>query len=137
RYEVPGNSFGSLVTLNDKIVQAAGGDPRYQFSPIPKRDTNNLQPRVGFNWNPHTSGGPLSWLTGGDKFVLRGGYSRTNDYGFININLNIASAFPFVAAITIPGTTQPGGIVGVANAWNALATAQATGDPNLFTRTIV
>ena len=36
---------------------------------------------------------------GGDKTVVRGGYSRTNDYGFININLNIASAFPFVFAL--------------------------------------
>jgi len=137
RYEVPGNSFGSLVSTNQKIVAAAGGDPRYQFTPTPKRDTNNLQPRFGFNWNPRTSGGPMAWLTGGDKLVLRGGYSRTNDYGFININLNVASAFPFVAAITIPGVAQPGGFIGVSNAWNALATAQATGDPNLFTRTIV
>ena len=38
-------------------------------------------------------------LTGGGKTVVRGGYSRTNDYGFININLNIASAFPFVFAL--------------------------------------
>ncbi len=38
-------------------------------------------------------------LTGGNKLVVRGGYSRTNDYGFININLNIASAFPFVFAL--------------------------------------
>ena len=129
RYEVPGNSFGSLVSLNRKIVAAAGGDPRYQYTPVPKRDTNNLQPRFGFNWNPHTGSGPMAWFTGGDKLVLRGGYSRANDYGFININLNIASAFPFVAAITLPGP--------VSNAWNALATAQPTGDPNLFTRTIV
>ena len=138
RYEVPGNSFGSLISLNKKIVAAAGGDQRYAFTPTPNRDTNNLQPRLGFNWNPHTiKTGPLAWFTGGDKLVLRGGFSRTNDYGFININLNIASAFPFVAAITIPATAQPGGGVGVNNAWNALATAQATGDPNQFTRTVV
>jgi hypothetical protein len=31
-----------------------------------------LPPRVGFNWNPKTSGGAmLGWLTGGDKFVVR------------------------------------------------------------------
>jgi hypothetical protein len=44
-------------------------------------------------------------LFGGDKTVVRGGYSRTNDYGFININLNIASAFPFVFALN-PSTTN-------------------------------
>ena len=32
---------------------------------------------------------------------LRGGYARTHDSNFININLNIASAFPFVAAINL------------------------------------
>jgi len=79
----------------------------------------------------------MGWLTGGDKFVLRGGYSRTNDYGFININLNIASAFPFIGSITIPATAQPGGGVGVSNAWNALASATLAGDPNQFTRTVV
>ena len=69
----------------------------------PKRDTNNWQPRVGFNWNPRTeAGGILGVLTGGDKLVVRGGYARTNDYAFININLNIASALPFVAAINNP-----------------------------------
>ena len=36
-------------------MDAAGGDPRYALSPVPKRDTNNIQPRVGFNWNPRTS----------------------------------------------------------------------------------
>ena len=46
--------------------------------------------------------GILGALTGGDKLVVRGGYARTNDYAFININLNIASASPFVAAINSP-----------------------------------
>src|SRR5262249_56886471 len=73
------------------------------FTPVPKRDLNNFQPRFGFNWNPRTSdSGVIGRLTGGDKLVVRGGYSRTNDYGFININLNIASAFPFVAALKPP-----------------------------------
>ena len=33
------------------------------------------------------------------RFVMRGGYARTNDYAFLNIALNIASSFPYVAAI--------------------------------------
>jgi hypothetical protein len=37
---------------------------------LPQEDA--LPPRVGFNWNPKTSGGAmLGWLTGGDKFVVR------------------------------------------------------------------
>jgi hypothetical protein len=98
RYELPGNSVASLVPVSDSIV-AATSDPRYALTPVPKRDINNLQPRLGFNWNPRFQNGALGWLTGGDKLVVRGGYSRTNDYGFININLNIASAFPFLFAL--------------------------------------
>ncbi len=97
RYELPGNSIDSLVPVSDSIV--AANDPRFALTPVPKRDTNNLQPRLGFNWNPRLEGGALGWLTGGDKLIVRGGYSRTNDYGFININLNIASAFPFLFAL--------------------------------------
>ncbi len=74
------------------------------MTPRPKDDNNNFQPRFGFSWNPHTDpGGWLGWLTGGDKFVFRGGYARTNDYQFINLALNVASSFPFVAAISMPG----------------------------------
>ncbi len=42
----------------------------------------------------------IGLLTGGDKLVLRGGYSRTHDYAFTNIALNIWSSFPFVAAVS-------------------------------------
>ena len=54
--------------------------------------------------------GSAGFLTGGDKLVLRGGYSRTNDYAFTNIALNIWSAFPFVAAFISPTApvTLPG-----------------------------
>ena len=103
RYELPGNNFDDLVPINNRIVAANGNDERYRFTPVPKRDTNNFQPRIGFNWNPRTdSDGIIGWLTGGDKLVIRGGYARTHDSNFININLNIASAFPFVAAINLP-----------------------------------
>lgn len=139
RYETPGNSIASLVPLSQRIVAAAGGDQRFALSPVPERDTNNFQPRFGFNWNPRTSGdGILGMITGGDKLVVRGGYARTNDYAFININLNIASAFPFVAAISLPATLQPNGAVAIANAFTALPAAQPAGlDPNQLTRTIV
>jgi hypothetical protein len=129
RYELPGNNFDDLVPINDRIVAANGGDERFRFTPVPPRDTNNFQPRLGFNWNPRTGeGGPLGWLTGGDKLVIRGGYARTHDSNFININLNIASAFPFVAAINLPA----------AGAFSAIPTAQPTGlNPSTFARTIV
>ena len=131
RYELPGNWIDSLVAINEPIVEAAGGDERYALAPIPKRDTNNIQPRVGFNWNPRTSGdGFLGFLTGGDKLVVRGGYARTNDYAFLNIALNVFSSFPQLATVT---PTAP-----VANAWTLLPTLQPIGlNPDLLTRTIV
>ena len=98
RYETPGNSIGSLESIDEKILAANGNNPVLRFR-NPGR-ANNFQPRFGFNWRPDFgSHGVAGWLTGGDKTVIRGGYSRTNDYGFININLNIASAFPFVFAL--------------------------------------
>src|SRR5437867_3948291 len=139
RYEVPGNTFNDLVPVNNRIVQTAGGDERYRFGPVPKRDINNFQPRVGFNWNPRTgTGNPLGLLTGGDKFVLRGGYSRTYDYAFLNINLNIFSAFPFVASVPLPTTALPGGGVGAVNAFTSLPSIQPFGlDPLQLKLTIV
>jgi hypothetical protein len=99
RYETPGNSFQSLYELNDRILAQNNNQPVFRLTPRPGRDTNNFQPRIGFSWNPSTSkDGPLGRFTGGDRLVVRGGYARTNDYGFININLNIFSAFPFVLA---------------------------------------
>ncbi|HKY26556.1 MAG TPA: carboxypeptidase regulatory-like domain-containing protein, partial [Pyrinomonadaceae bacterium] len=129
RYERPGNNFDDLVPVNDRIVAANGNDERFRFTPVPEDDTNNWQPRLGFNWNPRTDGdGPLGWLTGGDKLVIRGGYARTHDSNFININLNIASAFPFIAAINL----NPVG------AFAAIPTAQPAGlNPANFARTIV
>jgi hypothetical protein len=130
RYELPGNSIDSLVELNESIVETAGGDPRYALAPVPEQDTDNWQPRVGFNWNPQTSGGGmLGWLTGGNRLVVRGGYARTHDYAFLNLALNVASSFPFVAATSSPGLT---------NAFTRLPLTEPTGlNPQLLTRTVV
>jgi len=78
RYELPGNTFNDLIPVNNQIVAAAGGDARFGFTPVPKTDKNNFQPRLGFSWNPRTSGGPFNLLTGGEKLVVRGGYALNN-----------------------------------------------------------
>ena len=90
-----GQPFNDLITVD--LAGKKYGKPGFY-----KTDWNNFQPRVGFNWNPRVSGGAFGRLTGGDKLVIRGGYARTHDSNFININLNIASAFPFVATINLP-----------------------------------
>jgi hypothetical protein len=141
RYETPGNAIASLFPLNDSIVSTNGGQSVFQLTPRPTRH-HNWQPRVGFSWNPRTRNeGILGWFTGGDKLVVRGGYSRTNDYQFLNIALNIASAFPFLAAVNNSN---------LANAFTVLPTlrpsftgplapdcAAAPTKANCLTRTIV
>jgi carboxypeptidase family protein len=42
-------------------------------------DYNNFGPRVAAAWTPHATRGFLGWLTGGDKMVVRGGYSMLYD----------------------------------------------------------
>lgn len=133
RYELNGNNIQSLIDLNSNILAANGDDPVFELQPKPSTDKNNVQPRVGFNWSPTTdTSGILGFITGGDKFVLRGGYARTHDYAFLNIALNIVSSFPYVAAINRSN---------LANAFTVLQTTPpgvpAGTNPNLLTRTVV
>ena len=133
RYELPGNNIESLIDLNEQILEANNNNQVYALNPVPGTDKNNFQPRLGFAWSPTTSsGGMLGRITGGDKFVVRGGYARTHDFAFLNIALNIVSSFPYVAAINR------------SNLANAFSLLQATPagvppgtDPNQLTRTVV
>jgi hypothetical protein len=133
RYEYPGDSFSYLKELNQRILAANGNNPAFVFTPSPKVDKNNIMPRIGFNWNLRTrDSGILGFITGGDKLVLRGGYSRTYDANFINLNLNVFSSFPFVAAVNLTGTQLVGAFTTLQNFG-----APNVSNPNLITRTIV
>lgn len=61
--------------------------------------------------------------------VIRGGYSRTYDANYINLNLNIFGGFPYLASITFPS----------ANAFVNVTTTTApnVSNPNQLTRTVV
>ncbi|HET6851691.1 MAG TPA: TonB-dependent receptor [Pyrinomonadaceae bacterium] len=139
RYERPGEATLSLLPANERIVGLAGGDQRFAMNPVPHIDKNNFQPRLGFNWNPRTDpDGILGFITGGDKLVFRGGYAVTHDYTFINIALNVASSFPFVAAVSLPANVTFAGAASVPNAFTRLPNVSNAGvNPNEFTRTIV
>jgi hypothetical protein len=133
RYELNGNNIQSLIELQERILSANGNNDVYRLRPVPGTDKNNFQPRVGFNWAPVTEReGFVGMLTGGDRFVLRGGYARTHDYAFLNIALNIVSSFPYVAAINRSN---------LANAFTLLQNTPAGvppgQDPNQLTRTVV
>lgn len=94
RYELPGNSVESIYEVNDRVVAANGGNELFRYTSRPPDDTNNVMPRFGFNWNPAFA----------DNWVIRGGYTRAFDYAFLNMALNVTSAFPFQAAFSIPNT---------------------------------
>jgi len=133
RYELPGNNIQSLIDVSEQIRAANNNNPAFALSPVPKSDRNNVEPRLGFNWTLATERtGLLGLITGGDRFVVRGGYARTHDYAFLNIASNIQSSFPYVAAINRSALTNafpiiqttPGGV-------------PAGTDPNQLTRTVV
>ena len=141
RYENAGQPIQDLVDFNQPVLAAANNDPRFVLTPVPGRDNNNFQPRIGFNWNPKTSSdGVMGWFSGGDKLVLRGGYTRTHDYAYTNIALNIWSSFPFVAAVSSFPTVTRQNLAGenvsvIANGFTVLQNPPF--NPNTVNRTIV
>ena len=138
RYELPGQPIQDLADFHAPVLAASGNNPQFRLDPLPPVDKNNFQPRFGFNWNVRTSGsGLFGKFLGEDKTVLRGGYSRTNDYAYTNIALNIWSSFPFVAAVnlpTAPQTVAPGGN-GIINSWATLQSPPFA--PASLARTVV
>jgi hypothetical protein len=93
-----------LRGLNGRILAANDNNPLFKLGFLPETDTNNLMPRIGFNWNLQTgTKGVIGFVTGGDKLVVSGGYARTYDPIFMNIVVNMGSSFPFVATPKMPG----------------------------------
>jgi hypothetical protein len=130
RYEYPGDPFNYLRELNHRILAANGNHPVFRLGPLPEIDANNLMPRIGFNWNPRTDKkGVIGFFTGGDKLVVSGGYARTYDPIFMNLYVNMALSFPFVATPRMPTTDA---FLGVRD-----TTVPDLSRANLFTRTIV
>jgi hypothetical protein len=132
RYESPGSPFPDFAVLNRRILNAAGGDPRYDYGRMPPRDTNNFAPRFGFNYRVKRFPGFLGRLTGDDRSVIRGGYARTYDFTPTNISSQIGTSFPFVkSSILTRGT--PNSLATL----RSLPAAPISGDPNLLFSRIV
>ncbi len=130
RYEYPGDVFDYLEDVNERVLAANGNNPAFRSTPLPIPDTNNFMPRVGFNWNPRINRkGLLGLITGGDKLVIRSGYSRTYDANFINIPQNIARSFPFAVNQNV---STSGAYLAIRN-----TTGPNLSQPNRIPRTIV
>lgn len=131
RYESPGNALNYLKQLNDGIVSRYNNDPGFRMDAPPPRDRNNWAPRFGFNYRIGKAPGPLGWMFGDNRSVLRGGYSRTYDLIFNNMALNVFSSFPFTLIVN-PSLT---------GAWTSIDNVRkgqipAISNPLQITRTI-
>jgi len=135
RYETPGNAFDFLDKVNQGVVANNNNNPLYRIDKSPSRDVNNFAPRFGFNYRFGKGPGPLGWLTGDNKLVMRGGYSRTYDAIFNNIALNIYSAFPFTIVNNFPAGAT-GSFTAIQNIAQGRVVPGVT-NPAFQTRTIV
>ena len=131
RYESPGNAVDFLNKTNEKVLALNNNNPAYKMDRLPARDINNLAPRIGFNWRLPKMG----FITGQDKMVVRGGYSRTYDLIFNNIVLNVFSSFPFTVVTNFPARSA-NGFQKVQDIATGRTLASVT-NPNFITRTIV
>lgn len=108
------------------------------------RDNNNIGPVIGFAWTPRHESGPLGFLFGVEKTVLRGGYQISYDTFFNNLLSNIAADSPntiqtsFVdasagSAATSRGTANyfPGSLPTTARVPTPLDTQGSLFNPNL------
>ena len=64
-------------------------------------DKNNWAPRLSAAWTPHAKDGILGWITGGDKMVIRGGYSKVFDRIGQGLALNFDQGFAFGMSTSI------------------------------------
>ena len=96
-YEVNGLQVAPTVSMGEFFARRAEGmrngvpsnqDPVVAFDLAgPKNgrkgfydwDKNNFAPRFAVAWTPNAEGGFMGWLTGGDRMVVRGGYSKVFD----------------------------------------------------------
>jgi len=118
-YEVNGLQVAPTISMGEKFAQRADGMLRgvpANQSPIvtfalagPKNggkgfyewDKNNWAPRVAVAWTPHAESGVMGWLTGGDRMVIRSGYSKVFDRIGQGIALNFDQSFAFGMATSI------------------------------------
>jgi hypothetical protein len=118
-YEVNGLQVAPTISMGEKFNQRAEGMLRgvpANQSPLvtfdlagPKNggpgfyewDKNNWAPRLAVAWTPHGETGFMKWLTGGDKMVVRGGYSKVFDRIGQGIALNFDQSFAFGMATSI------------------------------------
>ena len=73
----------------------------------------DFAPRIAIAWNPKIAGGPLGWLFGNGKTVLRGGYARLYDrLNGVQKVINPLQALGFGQTLTCLGPSTTGQCLG-------------------------
>ena len=115
RYELSDVPLGMFGATDAQSLAAGVAAP-------PKKDTNNIAPRVGFNWSPRSTNNVL----GDGKTVFRGGFGMGYDVLFYNLLTVNGSNFPRVNTASLnnvndlyPNLLSAGGAVTFdpLNAW--------------------
>ena len=117
RYEFFGNPINNLRTpaytglFNINPVNFTG--PWSQPNSV-KSDKNNFSPNFGIAYSPDSSG-PMGWLAGQKKTVIRAGFSMGYDSFFNNIASNAVASAPNNVSVSTPSTVATGSPRGLAS----------------------
>jgi hypothetical protein len=113
----PTERFDRFVNFDPQtrsLVQVNHG-----LAPVYKTNNRNLQPRVGFAWDP--------W--GDGKTSVRGAYAVLVDQPITNLVTGLASNPPFASPVALP-TTLPPGVVPTYSNLSIIAAPGTTLSPN-------
>jgi hypothetical protein len=89
------NMLAGIPANVDPIVTFNLAGPKNGGRGFYEWDKNNFAPRVSAAWTPRGETGFMKWLTGGDKMVVRAGYSKVFDRIGQGIALNFDQSFAF------------------------------------------
>jgi len=118
-----------LANLDLKTPGAIGGAPAGPLGSFvlggSAYNTNyNLQPRLGFSWNPERG-----------KWTLRGGYGITHDFIFLNPITNLRFTAPFIVTVSQTGNFTGANSYSAIHAGTSLLQAQGKASVGVFSPT--
>ena len=90
-----GMTRGIPSNQNSPVVSFDLAGPKNGKKGFYEKDNNNFAPRFAVAWTPHAESGLFGWLTGGDKMVVRAGYSKVFDRIGQGLALNFDQGFAF------------------------------------------
>ncbi len=89
------NGLAGIPSNTDPIITFDLAGPKNGGKGFYEWDKNNFAPRLSVAWTPRGESGFKQWLTGGDKMVVRAGYSKVFDRIGQGIALNFDQSFAF------------------------------------------